>query len=74
MLSSTREVAKKKFRYQRSLYLTGRGAPHHFWEAALSTKSRQVSIGTKAVNIANRCNIDLTDVKDLAKREIRKKV
>ena len=74
MLSSTREVAKKKFRYQRSPYLTGHGLSLHFWKAALSAESRQVSLGTKAVDIANRCNIDLNDVKDLAKREIRKKV
>ena len=46
----------------------------HFWKATLYAKSRKVSLGNKAVNLAARCNFDLTEVEDVTKQQIRKKV
>ena len=33
-----------------------------------------MSLGNKAVNLAARCNFDLTEVEDVTKQQIRKKV
>ena len=63
-----------KIGYQRSFHLTKYGASLHFWKAALSVKTRKVPLGTKAVNLATRCDIDLHETRSLTTREIRKKV
>ena len=68
------KAARKKSGYQRSPYLTGNGVSLHFWKAALSAKSRKVSLGNKAVNLAVRCNFYLTEVEDVTKQQIRRKV
>ena len=73
LLSAAAEVVKQTG-YKRSPHLTKQGASLHFWKAALSAKTRKVPLGTRAVNLATRCDIDLHEIMSLTTREIWKKV
>ena len=59
--------------YQQSPELTVHGLTLHFWRAAPLSIFRRSSLGIKTVNLGARCGINLTEVRDLAKQQIKKK-